>query len=116
MSPVAQPNPPPEKAPWLLEIIGALLLALNMFLSAVTTGREASSAAELLGVMLSPAIIGLVFIGVASIASGMRNRRSRAKLFLVTMCLVLMGNCGNLGSMAGRGELNPPANSSEPSS
>ena len=112
MSPTARRGSPPEKAPWLLEIIGALLLVLNMFLSAVLSGRSAPSGSVLLGVMLAPAFIGLLVIGIASISSGMRNRRSRAKVFLVTMCLVLLGNCGNLTATARRGELNPPASSS----
>ena len=109
MSPSARPTPPPETAPWLLEIVGVVLLVLNMFLSAILTGRSAPSASGLLGVMLAPAFVGLVVIGVASAFSGMRNRRSRAKIFLTTMCVVLLGHCGGLGSMARRGELNPHA-------
>jgi hypothetical protein len=114
MSPTARRTPPPEEAPWLLEIIGVVLLVINMFLSAVTTGRTAPSASGLLGVALAPAVIGLVVIGVASVFSGMRNRRSRAKIFVATMCLVLLGNCGNLGSMARNRELSAPPNSPAP--
>jgi hypothetical protein len=112
MSSTARRTPLPEKTPWLLEIIGALLLFLNMFMSAMLNARSAPSASVLLGAMLAPAFIGLLIIGVASMSSAMRNRRSRAKVFLVTMCLVLLGNCGNLASSARRGELNPPAGSS----
>ena len=113
MSPTGRRTPPSEKAPWILETIGVLLLVLNMLLSAALTGRSAPSASALFGVMLAPAFIGLIVVGIANLFSGARNRRTRAKIFLVTMCVVLLGNCGNLGSMARRGELNPPTATSE---
>jgi hypothetical protein len=114
MRPTEPRTPSPEKAPWLLETVGVLLLVLNMFLSATLSGRSAPSASALFGAMLAPAFIGLIVVGVSSIFSGMRNRRSRAKIFLAAMLVVFLGNCGNLGSMARRGELNPPTAAPDP--
>ena len=83
MSPTGRRTPPSEKAPWILETIGVLLLVPNMLLSAALTGRSAPSASALFGVMLAPAFIGLIVVGIASLFSGARNRRTRAKIFLV---------------------------------
>lgn len=93
---------PAEKSPWILEAAGALLLLLNMFLAGVLAPAHAESAGEVVGRTTAPAILGLIVVGLFSLSRGMRNRRSRAKVLLVTMCFMLLGNCGRIGSRGAR--------------
>jgi hypothetical protein len=94
-----KPNPeqPPVRAPWLLETVAVLLLLVNMFLSGAIGARSSRSGPELLGAMFAPAIIGLLVVGIASAFKGARNRTTRAKIVLVTMVVMLLGNFGKLG-------------------
>ncbi len=93
-------QPRPRRSPWLLETLAILLLILNVLLSAAVGARASRSGAELLGRMSAPAIIALIVVGIGSVFKGGRSRRARAIIVLVTMFLVLLGNCGRLAEIA----------------
>ena len=84
----------PEQSPWILETLGVVLLLINMLFSGMLPPEHVESASEVFGRVLAPLILGLLVVGVFNLAPGMRNRRSRAKVFLGTMCFILLGSCG----------------------
>jgi hypothetical protein len=98
----ASPASVPERSPWLLEVISLLLLLINMALSGSLAARTAKTLGELLGGVFMPAILALVVVGVARLAKRGSTRRSRAKIVLGTMLIVLLGNVGQLTSQGSR--------------
>ncbi len=92
----ARSAPSAEKSSWFIETVAAILLLLNMLLSGAVGARSARSGAEVLGAIVAPAFIALVVVGIGTLFKAGRTRRSRAKIVLVTMVVVLLGNCGNL--------------------
>jgi hypothetical protein len=87
---------PSEKSPWVLEIMAALLLLLNTFLTGAEHSEPKPQSSELLGRMSAPVLISLVVLGVAAAFKGARTRRSRAKIFLITMAVILASHCPRL--------------------
>jgi hypothetical protein len=96
-------SPPQARArqgtPWLLEGSGIVVMLLNMLVALPLGIRLGYRGAELLGYTFGAPMVGLVVLGVASIFRPLRNRRSRAKVFLGLMFLFLLGQGGQAGSV-----------------
>ena len=99
----------PERRPWLLELSALFLLFVDMFLSAAVQSRKVKSFAELMGGIFAPAIIALVVIVVAKLVNRGITRRGQAKVAVVTLAVVMLGQCGQLGQVARESVAETPA-------
>jgi hypothetical protein len=90
----------PEKPPRLLEASAVALVLLNMLLYGLTVPKSARGSpeflGEVLGAMFALAVMPLLAIEIARLMKKGATRRSRAKIVLVTMAVLLLGRCGSL--------------------
>jgi hypothetical protein len=81
----------------LLEIIAVGLLLFNMSLSAIAQLAEAPSTLGLLGALITDPLILVVVLGAATLWKGPLARRTRAKIAIVTLIVLLLGLLGQIG-------------------
>lgn len=92
------PGVPPEKPPRLLEASAVALVLLNALLAPKSARGSAEFSGEIIGAMFGFTFISLVAIGIAQLMKKGATRRSRAKIVLVTMTVVLLGRCASLAT------------------
>ena len=86
-----------ETRPWLLELAAVALLLGNMALAGLVEAGSGRGIAGLVGAMFAPGLLTLLVVGVVRLLKGARTRKGTAQVAVITLSVMVFGQCGNLG-------------------